>query len=123
MDSNSLYRPDVSYPETRNVLRSGGGNDNFYGIQVEWNELIFRLDFYDRVETMNKQFESRMNLELAILMQIPARLILWMIVECFVYFLFPTTLRIECSSSNWTDLEKPNAFLRPPRKPPDKFEC
>ena len=114
MDSNSLYRPDVSYPETTNVLRSGGGNGDFYGIQVEWNELIFRLGFYDRVETMNKQFESQMNLELAILMQIPARLIFWMIVECFVYFLFPTTLRIECSSSNWTDLEKPNAFLRLP---------
>ena len=46
-----------------------------------------------------------------------------MIVECFVYFIFPTTLRIKCSSSNRTDFENPNTSLQPPRKPPDKFEC
>lgn len=45
MDSNNnnLYRPNISYPETMNVLEREGGYGDFYEIiQVELNELIFR---------------------------------------------------------------------------------
>jgi hypothetical protein len=58
----------------------------------------------------------RIGVELAFAFSILLRLI----VECINWNWTVPLLRIESSSSHWTDFETPKTFVRPPRKPPDK---